>query len=402
MLSLRQRWKQIICLVAVQIFTSVSSFAASTVVTHVDLDPSKNSPSNKLHQVTYAVRRGVGLSVPLEWKPYLFWHEALPLALLEYESEDRTISLASAAESDLDSVLKYIHIFDGIPAESIPGIQEFLKKRFQIEKNKKNMDRKALSVAENLRLSFEYLFQVDRQLNTNFFIHEVLRDFSRNLKFLSGAGESREYPYWGARIWTQLSMADKQTLFQFFKTSTGMNETLRSLLMKKSTKLEDPLLADITNPILNIYQELSHSILNEGDPIQQMELIRIAAYSFPFVKANVQFYQDQIHALDTHSEDVSSSFLKSEIQTYKQLIQSSLQASLSFIQEMQKAQLGSGLYVFYADQFQQQLKRLDSGRSKISIDFSDTNPWPFVPSLLKDSQAVSHLSCDSLFPKEGK
>lgn len=402
MLSLRQRWKQIICLVAVQIFTSASSFAASTVVTHVDLDPSKNSPSNKIHQVTYAVRRGVGLSVPLEWKPYLFWHEALPLALLEYESEDRTVSLVSAAESDLDSVLKYIHIFDGVSAESIPGIQEFLKKRFQSDKNKKNMDRKVLSVAENLRLSFEYLFQVDRQLKTNFFIHEVLRDLPRNLKFLSGAGESRGYPYWGARIWTQLSVADKETIFQFFKTSTGMNETLRSLLMKKSTKIEDPLLADFSNPIVNIYQELSHSILNEGDLIKQMEFVRIAAYSFSFVRATLQFYQDQIHVLGSSSEDLSSSFLKAEIQAYKNLTQSTLQASLEFIQEIQNAQLGTGLYVFYADHFQQQLQKLASGKSKISVDLADTNPWPFVPSLLKERQEISGESCDRLFPKEEK
>ncbi len=398
MLSLRQRWMHIFCFVALKIFISVSCFAG-TILTHVDLDSSKNSPSNKLHQVTYAVRRGVGLSVPLEWKPYLFWHESLPLALLEYESENRTVSLASAAESDLESVLKYIHIFDGVPAESIPGIQEFLNKRFQIEKNKKNMDRKALSVAENLRLSFEFLFQVDRQLKTNFFIHEVLRDLPKNLKFL--AGESRDDSFWGARVWTQLSIADKETIVQFFKTSSGMNELTRSLLMKKSTKLEDPLLADIPSPILKIYQGLSHSILSESDLARRAELVRIAAYSFPFLKATVQFYQDQIHSLDRHSEDLSSSFLKSEMQAYKNLIQSTLQAGLGFIQEIQSAQLGTGLYVFYAEQFQQQLGKTNSGKMK-ALDLSDTNPWPFAPSFLKDRQETSGEICNHLFTKKGQ
>ncbi len=409
-MSLHQRWKLICGFFVLHVLMSLPGVAGS-VVTQVNLDQTQNSPSNKLHQMVNAVRRGVGLSVPLEWQPYQFWHDSLPLALLEYESEGRSVSLNSAAESDLEPVLKYIHLFQGVPSESILAIQEFLKKRFENKIMNRRADGKALSVSDNLILCFEYLLQVDQQLGTHFFINEVLNDLPRNLQFLSDARNSRDPSLWGARIWTQVSKADSGVLSRFFKIANGFDEKTRILLLKKPMAMSDSIMEHDANPFHSIYETFSESVAQEKDSMSKADLIRVAALSFPFLKSSIQFYQDEIskgskrisvdktNQLKIGLEDIPRSLLEAEIQSYKNLTQISLQAALMFMREMKEARLRTGLFIFYEHQFQQMLQKGDFLMRADRNPSSDTNPWPFIPSQKSLSTMKMSGSCDQVFNK---
>lgn len=410
MLSLRQGWKLFFGLFVLQILMSMPGQAA-TVVTQVDLDQTQNSPWNKLHQMLNAVRRGVGLSVPLEWQPYQFWHDSLPLALLKYESEGRQISISSAAESDLEPILKYIHLFQGISAENIPAIQNFLKKRFENKLMNRRADAKALSVSDNLRLCFEYLLQVDQQLGTNFFINEVLNDLPRNLKFLSESNDVRQPSVWGARIWTQVSKADSDILSRFFKVANGLDEYTRSLLLKKPMTMNDSVMEHDANPFQSIYETFSISIAQEKESTAKADLIRSAAHSFPFLKSSLQFYQGEIskgskfvyqnknNQMNLGLEEVPRSLINAEMQSYINLTKISLLAALGFMREMKQARLRTGLYIFYEDQFQQMLQKTSFSKLANGLASSDTNPWPFTPSQNTVSEVKTNGSCRQVFTK---